>query len=144
MDGRKCIARRVCYWLVPRVILASAILGHWAFADPAITTGSEALARQYYAHISKDFGFDATPGTTTLDSLLAFTGYPISGAKLEALDPAILMNPIRAASQVQGLGLPLRGLSGATFREGDILAARFFAPKIVNVDTAAPIPGWRK
>jgi hypothetical protein len=113
-------------------------------ADPAITPGSELFARQYYARISKDIGFDATPGTTTLDSLLGFAGYPISGAKLEALDSTILINPTRAASQDDGLGLALRGLSGATLRDGDILATRFFAPKIVNIDTATPIPGWRK
>jgi len=120
------------------------LMAHAAFAAPTITTGSAAKARDYYVRISKELGFEAKPGVTTLDSLLDFAGYAISAAKLEALDPAILMDPTRAASSDGGLGLQLRGLSGATLRDGDILATRFFAPKIVNINTAVPIPGWRK
>jgi hypothetical protein len=76
--------------------------------------------------------------------LLDFVGYPTSGGKLEALDSAILMDPTRASSPTDGLGVQIRGLSGATLRDGDILATRFFAPKIVNINAATPIPGWRK
>src|SRR5207245_2792316 len=94
--------------------------------------------------ISKELRFDAKEGMTTLDDLLNFTGYPIFGAKLESLEPAILMNPDRASSPNDGLGLQLRGLSGASLRGGDILAARFFAPKIVNISVTTPTPGWRK
>ena len=126
------------------VLLIWLLFGHTAVAAPTITTGSASKAREYYARISKELGFEAKPGLTTLDSLLDFAGYPISAAKLEALDPAILMDPALAASPNDGLGLQLRGLSGATLRDGDILAARFFAPKIVNISEAVPIPGWRK
>jgi len=115
-----------------------------AAGEPAITAGSEAQARAYYQDvISKQLSFDATPGTTTLDNLLDFIGYPTSGAKVEALDPDVLMNPARASSS-DGLGIPARGLSGATLREGDILVARFFAPKIVNINVPIPKAGWRK
>jgi hypothetical protein len=109
-----------------------------------VVPGSETLARAYYARISKELGFQATPSVTTFDSLLDFAGYPVSGAKLEALDPAILMDPVLVASSDQGLGLEVHGLGGASLRDGDILAARFFAPKITNVNVAKPTPGWRK
>ncbi len=126
------------------VSVVALLLDRAALADPAITPGSAEQARAYYLRIASELKFDARVGVTTLDNLLDFAGYPASGTKLEALDPAILMTPVRAASATDGLGLPLHGLSGATLREGDILAARFFAPKIVNVDTVTPTPGWRK
>jgi hypothetical protein len=126
------------------VLLVCALFGSAVSTEPAITTGSDAGARAYYLRISKLIGFDATVGTTSLDDLLSFIGYPISGAKVEALDSSILMDPALASSSTDGLGLQIRGLSGATLRNGDILAARFFAPKIVNINSATPIPGWRK
>src|SRR5438128_6116809 len=67
------------------VLLVCTLLGSAAPTEPAITTGSETGARDYYVRISKLFGFDAKPGITTLDDLLEFIGYPIFGAKLEAL-----------------------------------------------------------
>ena len=123
--------------------LISSLLVEPVYADPAITPGSEALARLYYARVAKEIKFELIPAKTTLDDLLKFAGYPISGNTLKSLDPAILMNPATASAET-GLGLPLHGLSGATLRDGDILATRFFAPKIVNVDVDKPIPGWRK
>jgi hypothetical protein len=126
------------------VLLGCALLASAAPSGPAITTGSDAGARDYYVRISKLFEFNATPGITTLDDLLDFLGYPISGAKIQELDSAILMDPTRASSPTDGLGVQTRGLGGATLRDGDILAARFFAPKIVNINAATPIPGWRK
>lgn len=138
-------------WIRPKFVrfsfLSVLLTLHSAFAEaaePAITTGSSAQARAYYKDvISKQLSFDATPGTTTLDNLLDFIGYPTSGAKLEALDPNVLMNPALASS-ADGLGIPARGLNGATLRQGDILAARFFAPKIVNINVPVPKAGWRK
>jgi hypothetical protein len=83
-----------------------------------------------------------TEGVTTLDSLLTFIGYPLTGAQLESTDPAVLMSPQRAAAAINGLSV--LGMNGATLREGDIIATRFFAPKIANVNIAPPVPGWRK
>jgi hypothetical protein len=80
---------------------------------------------------------------TTLDDLLIFLGYPTSGAKLQVLDSDVLMDPAQA-SATDALNVPIHGLNGATLRDGDILASRFFAPKIVNISVATPIPGWRK
>jgi hypothetical protein len=126
------------------VLLVCVLLGSAVPTEPAITTGSDAGARDYYLRISKLIGFDAKVGITNLDDLLNFIGYPISGAKVEALDSSILMDPTRASSPTDGLGLQIRGLSGATLRDGDVLATRFFAPKIVNISSITPIPGWRK
>ena len=127
---------------------ALAILFGFLFAQgmnaQTVVPGSEAQAREYYVRISKEIGFQATPSVTTLDNLLDFVGYPVSGAKVETLDPVILMDPVRVASPDQGLGLQVLGLNGASLRSGDILATRFFAPKITNVNVAAPLPGWRK
>ena len=109
-----------------------------------VVPGSEAQARAYYTRISKELGFQATPSVTTLDNLLDFVGYPVSAQKMETLDPAVLMDPARVSSPQEGLGLQLLGLNGASVRDGDILAMRFFAPKITNVNVAAPVPGWRK
>jgi hypothetical protein len=111
--------------------------------EPAITTGTAAQARAYYVRISSLLAFDAKPDVTTLDDFLAFVGYPTSGAKLEALDSDVLMNPSQGAS-ADALNLPTHGLNGATLRDGDILVSRFFAPKIVNISVAVPTPGWRK
>lgn len=53
------------------------------------------------------------------------------------------MSP-QLSDQSGGLGLGTNDANGARFRDGDILAARFFAPKIVNVSATTPTPGWRK
>jgi hypothetical protein len=69
-------------------------------ADPATTRGSADGARRYYRDISKSFdGLSLAPGVTTLDDVTSFVGYPISGDRLETLDPGILMNPERLASE---------------------------------------------
>ncbi len=124
-------------------ILFSLILAQGIHAQ-TVVPGSEAQARAYYIRISKEIGFQATPSVTTLDNLLDFVGYPVSAEKVETLDPAVLMDPSRVSSPQEGLGLELLGLNGASVRDGDILATRFFAPKITNVNVAAPVPGWRK
>lgn len=114
-----------------------------ATPEPTITPGSEQGARAYYSQISDLLNFSAVPGTTRLDDLLVFLGYPTEGDKFRTLDPDVLMNPARAAAPT-GLSLPATGLSGATLREGDILATRFFAPKIVDISVTRPTIGWRK
>jgi hypothetical protein len=63
-------------------------------AEPSITPGSTNGALTYYTNLSRILvGFSPTQGLTTLDNALAFLGYPISGQKLETLDPAVLMAP---------------------------------------------------
>ena len=129
------------YGLLAAAVVAVAVP---SFADVgAITAGSEQGARDYYADISGKLGLPLAVGTTSLDDLLRFAGYPASAAQLEALDSSVLLDPAQAASPT-GLGLSQHGLGGAELRPGDILATRFFAPKIVNINVAAPKPGWRK
>lgn len=97
-----------------------------------INEGSEAAARTYYRDtLSTQTGFE-TPETiesTTIKNLLIYFGYSNINAKdLHGLASDALM-----------------GLSS----QGDILATRFFAPKITDVqDKPTAIPelgfGWRK
>jgi len=136
-NTRRRAARRRIVLTILLFVAASAL------ADPSINTGSDADARAYYATLKPELGFSANPGATNLDALLDFAGYPTTGQRLEQADSGVLMDP-NLASSAQGLGIPARGLNGATLREGDILAARFFAPKIVNVNASTPVPGWRK
>ncbi len=81
------------------------ILARNTLADPAITRSSADGARRYYRDISKSFdGLSLAPGVTTLDDVTSFVGYPISGDRLETLDPGILMDPERLASE-GGMGV---------------------------------------
>jgi hypothetical protein len=115
-----------------------------AVADPAITMGSTNSALDYYRKEEKLFlGIKLTNGVTPLDDIVSFLGYPLSGQKLESLEPRILMSP-QPDQSAGGLGLGASDASGARFRDGDILATRFFAPKIVNISATTPTPGWRK
>jgi hypothetical protein len=143
--NKKWVGMKVSVLLACALLLSfsAARRGNAAPNEPAITPGSATQARDYYVRISGLLTFDAKPGVTTLDDFLTFVGYPTSGAKLEALDSDVLMDPVRAAS-ADALNLPTHGLNGATLRDGDILASRFFAPKIVNISVTVPVPGWRK
>jgi hypothetical protein len=113
-------------------------------ADSAITTGEAGSALDYYKKEQKLFtGLTLTNAVTPLDNIIRFLGYPITGQQLETLDSAVLMAPTADLS-AGGLGLGTNDASGARFRDEDILAARFFAPKIVNISATTPTPGWRK
>jgi len=132
-----------CLFLGIVLSISCALLAYAPVDNAAITPGSAQGAREYYVKISKDLGFDATPGTTTLDSLLVFMGYPAVAIEIERREPSVLMNLAQVTTPA-GLSLPASGLGGAKLRDGDILAARFFAPKIANVSADAPVAGWRK
>src|ERR1041385_1921753 len=124
--------------------LAALFYASQVFADPAITTGSTNEALKYYRKEEKLFpGLKLTNGVTPLDDVVTFLGYSLSGAKLETPDPSVLMSP-QLEEANGGLGLGTNDSSGARFRNGDILASRFFAPKIVNINATNPTPGWRK
>jgi hypothetical protein len=107
-----------------------------------ISAGSAAGARAYYQSLSEELSFRAIPAETTLADLTVFAGYGDLGDKLESLDPAVLMDT--SAASAEATHLDRLGLSGASLRDGDVLATRFFAPKIVNVNATVPNPGWRK
>jgi len=127
--------------VIAMFVRVTSVLG--ATPEPTITPGSEQGASAYYAQITDLLHFTAIPGTTRLDDLLVFLGYPTTGDKLRTLDPGVLMNPVQAAAPTD-LSLSINGLSGATLREDDILATRFFAPKIVNISQTPLTIGWRK
>lgn len=128
-------------WTCPIMLYAIAAQ---VVADTAITTGSTNTALDYYAKEEKLFpGLKLTNGVTPLDDVVSFLGYPVSGQTLESLDSAVLMT-LQAGGTNGGLGLGTNDAGGARFRDGDILAARFFAPKIVNISASTPTPGWRK
>ena len=124
--------------------LAGADVGPPVVDPGAISPGSDDLARAYYTGLSSTLNLTLTVGTTSLDDILTFAGYPASANKVQALDSSVLMDPAQASSCDAGLCLTATSLGGATLRPGDILATRFFAPKIVNINTVNPTPGWRK
>src|SRR5439155_19112465 len=98
-------------WRYILIFLICTLLDNLVLGQQAITPGSADGARRYYANISKILvGFNPRPGVTSLDDLLAYAGYPVSGEKLESVDPAILMSPERAASS-DGLGVSIRSLT---------------------------------
>jgi hypothetical protein len=128
--------------LFTMALLMAIPLGRTAGA-PTVTPGSPEAANAYYIRISKLLSFDASPGSTRLESLLDYLGYPASGVRLKDLDPQVLMTPGLVVAP-DGLDLARLDPSRAPPGPDDILATRFFAPKITNVNTSEPKPGWRK
>jgi len=135
-------------------------VGFWTTLFAAVPQGSETRARQYYANLPGEIGFSSRASIldSTLDDLLAYVGYSgLTARDLERLPSAALMDGV-------GLGRPCNPGSApcvtsvsnaAVFQEAfrnrplrpdEILAARFFAPKITNVNDAAETRqlGWRK
>jgi hypothetical protein len=115
----------------------------------AIPTGSEGEARKYYQDLAQKIGFpiqDPSSGqsgpTTTLVDIATYLGYAakapavaLSAKELQDALPADLMDPV-------GLG---RRLGNLPLSAGDVLVARFFAPKISDVSQASVTQaGWRK
>jgi hypothetical protein len=115
----------------------------------AIPSGSETEARRYYQDLAAKVGFqvqDPTPDqsgpTTTLVDVAAYLGYgakppalPLTAKDLQDASPAELMDPSALGSRLGGLSLSA----------GDVLVARFFAPKISDASQASvAIAGWRK
>lgn len=113
-----------------------------------IPSGSEEQARRYYHDLTLVIGFnihDPTSGeekATTLDDLFKFLGYvprgaasPLTGKDLQDAAPSELMDPTKLSQRLGGLSLA----------SGDVLVARFFAPKISDVSgPAVTDAGWRK
>lgn len=115
----------------------------------AIPSGSEAEARRYYQDLKTKIGFeiqDPLPGqsgpTTTLVDVPTYLGYSakppapsLTAKDLQDSLPAELMDPVALGSRLGGIPLSA----------GDVLVARFFAPKISDVSQAGVTQaGWRK
>jgi hypothetical protein len=115
----------------------------------AIPSGSEAEARKYYKDLAAKIGFQVQdpapdqPGpAATLVDVTAYLGYaakppavPLTAKDLQDASPAELMDPATLGTRLGGLSLSA----------GDVLVARFFAPKISDVSQASVAQaGWRK
>jgi hypothetical protein len=161
---RKLCRTARCAWLaiaaaVP-LLLCLAILAPIA-AEADVPTGDEQSATRYYRSLATTLGF-ATPNeifSTTLDDVASYLGYRgIEGADLQNLPPEVLMNPeqlVAACPPSASTSCPntlrnrdalLSTLGGTTIKSDDILALRFFAPKIMNIlqPEATRQLGWRK
>jgi hypothetical protein len=133
----------------------------------AVPSGSPEKATAYYQSIAKvlEFKDSAKIFDSTLDDVTSYVGYPgLSGADLQRIPSDILMDPARlgkpcpVAPSTDGTPAPLclsavsnPDLFAQAFvtipaRPGDILASRFFAPKITNVNDPPETRGlgWRK
>jgi hypothetical protein len=118
--------------------------------NTAIPSGSEVEARKYYQDLSAKIGFqiqDPPSGqvgpTTTLVDVAAYLGYtakppapPLTAKEdLQNASPEALMDPAALGRRLGGLALSA----------GDVLVARFFAPKISDVSQPSVAQaGWRK
>lgn len=95
--------------------------GFQILVDP----GTEAKALAYYKDVlTKDTGFKTDP-RPALNDLLGYFGFSLTGEELEKEDPDAIMK---------------------NFPGGEVLIARFFAPKITDVSgRVSPANyGWRK
>lgn len=133
-----------------------------AIAFAAVPQGSEKKARAYYQQLSKvvKYPVSGTILDSTLNDVLVYTGYfGLSAQDLQRIAPEVLMEPDLLGKpclgQIDGSSCPSAVSDPVQFRQsftivpprtGDILAARFFAPKIINVNEPPETRqlGWRK
>ncbi len=127
--------------------------------------GSPEQAKTYYQNLAKTLEFSDSSKIfdTTLDDVTSYVGYPgLSGQDLQRIPSDVLMDPARLGRPCPGTASPddstpcsstvsnpdLFRQAFATIppRAGDILASRFFAPKITNVNDPPETRGlgWRK
>jgi hypothetical protein len=124
-----------------------------------VPTGNAASATSYYRSLTVTLGF-STPDDvfkTKLDDVASYLGYKgITGADLQNLAPTLLMSPNQLLSQatvadssagaLQHPDVVSASVGAILFRADDILATRFFAPKIMNIRDPESTRrlGWRK
>jgi len=85
-----------------------------------VDQGDPSESAVYYAYLEQQLGI---PAAASLDEVIAYAGYSgVTGRQLETTEPDDLM---------------------AQF-PGEVLALRFFAPKIIDVSQADGDRGWRK
>lgn len=145
-------------WLGAWLILATGVFATAARAD--VPTGSEEGAKKYYRSISTSLAFSTPVGIfqSTLDDVASYLGYAgVTGADLQDISPAVLMAPNRLLAKCEPSAAPCRdtlrnrdavvaALGGVPINPDDVLATRFFAPKIMNISIPEPTRplGWRK
>jgi hypothetical protein len=140
-------------WWVYGPILACASMQSSLLAD--VPTGSEDKAKKYYTGLAKTLEF-STPEKifqTKLDDVATYLGYDgLTGEDLQNISPKVLMSPDQLLSPGAGFNVLRRAdifaaSQGAVpIRSGDIVATRFFAPKIMNIKDPESTRqlGWRK
>jgi len=146
-------------------VFVAGYLAAGVVAGSAVPQGSPVKAQAYYKKVADvlEFRTSASIFDSTLDDVLTYTGYAgLSARDLQRLASNVLMDsealgkPCPASSAVQA-GAPCgtapadlegfkRAFSIRPLRSDDILASRFFAPKIIDVSQPPerrPL-GWRK
>ena len=120
---RRCCVKShviVAWRILVMTLLANAIS---LYAD--IPQGSRQSATNYYKALSQKLNF-STPDqifATKLDDVAMYFGYSgLTGQDLQNKPSDVLMNPNLL-------------LGTNSFDNGDILATRFFAPKIINISS---------
>jgi hypothetical protein len=147
---RTKLIRTISKWFSMPLLFMAVCAPVTSFAD--LATGTEDNAKQYFRELSTKLGF-STPDKifqTTLDDVGTYLGYSgITGSDLQNLDPKLLMNPDSLLAEQNGLehqSNVVTSLGAVPFRPDDILATRFFAPKIMDIKApeATRKLGWRK
>jgi len=118
-----------------------------------VSPGSDAEADEYYNAIRPSLGNDfpkAKLQDSNISDMLNFFGFPaLPASDIERLDPAVLMDfeKLRRNASDPNFEAAYRA---NPLRTGELVAARFFAPKIINVSDPQVngVPkggfGWRK
>lgn len=116
---------------------------------PYIAPGSESEARAYYARISQKLNFSVDGSNLT--QLLMYLGYEgLTADDIELIDPETLMPQtpeefVRLSGVVTNQARFDQNLSPDHFKDGQVLATRFLAPKIADLSKQPPYQaGWRK
>ena len=122
-----------------------------------VPTGNEAQARKYYRSLAKSIHYPSqgTIEQTTLADVATYLGYAgITGPDLQNISSPILMDPKRLLAPCTGAcpetlehqAVVVAALGSASIGSDDILATRFFAPKIMNINLTPDVRpiGWRK
>ena len=118
-----------------------------------VKPGDEAGARAYYIQLQQKLvNFPRNPLTdSSIADMLVYYGFPaLLATDLEALDPADLMDFNKLRNAVTNKTEFNSAYATRPLQAGEILASRFFAPKIINVGDpqVGGVPkggfGWRK
>ncbi|HLX08477.1 MAG TPA: hypothetical protein VKY89_11515 [Thermoanaerobaculia bacterium] len=118
-----------------------------------VIPGSEAEAQAYYNDVRKALvGFSKpTLQESRIGDMLVYYGFPaLLASDLERLDSAVIMDFEQLRKQVSNGAEFEAAYRGQPLRADEILATRFFAPKIINVrdPQVNGVPqggfGWRK
>lgn len=117
-----------------------------------ISPGDQAEADAYYVAMRGALtSFPKTIPASNIEDMLEYLGYPVLKATdVEKLKPGILMNFALLSRFVSNKPEFAEAYRGNPIKPNEIVASRFFAPKIINVrdPQVAGVPvggfGWRK